>query len=211
MIGHRTTRYLNTNKQFKSLCPELLQRIVELGEAVDSVHFHLIRGESTDVAVHSSVVDPAGQYGNQGTAGGVVCAAASARKARVTKFADAEDQPQAYAADDTSKLCDNQVVPASLAPRCVEYHTMVGGAEGLASCGTGSLGNATDDTPPVPLHTAVKTAHYDQGSVLTVDIMLADTAEFEGGRLSTLEADGECKHHAFEQGDALVFVSHKYQ
>lgn len=88
---------------------------------------------------------------------------------------------------------------------------MIGGANGLASCGTDSLFGSSQEVAPVPLRAATKTAHYDQGSVLTVDIMLADTAAFEGGRLSTLEADGECKHHPFEQGDALVFVSHKYQ
>ena len=55
--------------------------------------------------------------------------------------------------------------------------------------------------------------HFDHGSLVTVDVMLSDSANgaFEGGELCTLEQDG--KLHAaspFELGDATVFVSHKY-
>ena len=52
--------------------------------------------------------------------------------------------------------------------------------------------------------------HYDLNSLLTVDIMLSEDDAFEGGDLQTLEADGTLKQHEFKQGDALVFVSHKY-
>ena len=71
-------------------------------------------------------------------------------------------------------------------PRCVEYHTVEPG---------GSL--------PFP-------THYDAGSLVTIDVMLSDTSEFEGGSFGTLECDGELHMHAFEKGDAVVFVSHKY-
>ena len=52
--------------------------------------------------------------------------------------------------------------------------------------------------------------HYDRGSLITVGIMLSHTKDFEGGAFQTLEADGTMRQHAYEQGDALVFVSHKY-
>lgn len=40
--------------------------------------------------------------------------------------------------------------------------------------------------------------------------MLSNDGLFEGGHLQTLEADGTLKKHEFKQGDALIFVSHKY-
>lgn len=41
--------------------------------------------------------------------------------------------------------------------------------------------------------------------------MLAnEKVDFEGGAFQTLEADGNLLVHEFEQGDATVFVSHKY-
>mmetsp|Transcript_624 Transcript_624/g.1028 ORF Transcript_624/g.1028 Transcript_624/m.1028 type:complete len:175 (-) Transcript_624:473-997(-) len=40
--------------------------------------------------------------------------------------------------------------------------------------------------------------------------MLTEEGAFEGGDLQTEEADGTLKKHEFKQGDALVFVSHKY-
>ena len=75
---------------------------------------------------------------------------------------------------------------APVVPRCVELHAVERG---------GSL--------PYP-------EHYDSGSLVTIDVMLSDPSEFEGGEFSTLEADGKMAHHSFEKGDALVFVSHKY-
>ena len=53
------------------------------------------------------------------------------------------------------------------------------------------------------------------GSVITLDIMLTSSDEYEGGQLSTLEwmSDNDCdelQYATFEQGDALLFVSHKY-
>ena len=46
--------------------------------------------------------------------------------------------------------------------------------------------------------------HYDHGSLVTVDIMLSPTENFEGGTLSTLESDGQLQAHAFEKGEATV-------
>jgi predicted 2-oxoglutarate/Fe(II)-dependent dioxygenase YbiX len=75
--------------------------------------------------------------------------------------------------------------PGSLNPRCVEYHRVAPG---------GSL-------PQVD--------HHDAGSFITLDVMLSDSSDFEGGSFRTLEADGEMKQYDFEAGDALLFVSHK--
>jgi len=52
--------------------------------------------------------------------------------------------------------------------------------------------------------------HYDLNSLLTMDIMLSEDDAFEGADLQTLESDGQLKKHDFKQGDALIFVSHKY-
>ena len=79
-----------------------------------------------------------------------------------------------------------QLEDGELAMRCAEYHTVVE---------TGGL--------PIP-------KHYDAGSLWTMDLMLSDTSEFDGGVFSTLEADGELKPHTFERGDLLVFLSTKY-
>ena len=70
-------------------------------------------------------------------------------------------------------------------PRCIEYHIV---------SPNGSL--------PFPYH-------HDAGSLLTIDIMLSDSSEFEAGTFQTLEADGSMTKHTFEKGDAMVFVSHK--
>ncbi|KAL1529232.1 hypothetical protein AB1Y20_000187 [Prymnesium parvum] len=73
----------------------------------------------------------------------------------------------------------------AVAPRCVEYHVVEAG---------GSL--------PF-IH------HHDGGSLITIDVMLSQPDEFQGGEFQTLEADGTMASYDFEQGDALVFVSHK--
>ena len=77
--------------------------------------------------------------------------------------------------------------------RVVEYHTMLSTINGQASGGG--------------LHTQ---RHCDHGSLITVDILLTDPSEIKGGVLQTLESDGELLGHSWEQGDALVFLSHKY-
>ena len=51
--------------------------------------------------------------------------------------------------------------------------------------------------------------HFDGGSLITIDIMLGASEEFEGGQFRTLECDGTMKTIEFDQGDALVFMSHK--
>lgn len=76
--------------------------------------------------------------------------------------------------------------PATPALRCVELHTVGPG---------GAL---------------PEQKHYDHGSLVTVDIMLSSTKDFEGGTLSTLEPDGTLLAQVFERGEATVFVSHKY-
>lgn len=82
------------------------------------------------------------------------------------------------------KLLDRATTPVNT--RCVEYHTVDAG---------GSL--------PYP-------THYDHGSLLTLDILLTDPDEFDGGEFSTLEADGTMLKHEWRAGDALVFQSHKF-
>ena len=52
--------------------------------------------------------------------------------------------------------------------------------------------------------------HYDEGSLVTIDVMLSPQEDFDGGQLQTLETDGEMHDAVFSQGDATVFVSHKY-
>ncbi|KAL9189397.1 hypothetical protein ACHAXT_009072 [Thalassiosira profunda] len=52
--------------------------------------------------------------------------------------------------------------------------------------------------------------HYDLNSLITMDVMLSEPESFEGGDLQTLEANRILTKHTFEQGDALLFVSHKY-
>ena len=71
-------------------------------------------------------------------------------------------------------------------PRCVEYHQVEA---------NGSL----------PFQ-----HHHDAGSWITIDVMLSDASDFEGGEFSTLECDGTLQQHTFDKGDALIFVSHKF-
>lgn len=52
--------------------------------------------------------------------------------------------------------------------------------------------------------------HFDGGSLITLDIMLSPTEDFTGGDFMTMEKDGNFKRHTFEEGDCLVFQSHKY-
>jgi hypothetical protein len=72
----------------------------------------------------------------------------------------------------------------SLEPRCIELHD-------------GHPGGSLNDP-----------RHFDNGSMVTVDVMLDDG--FTGGELGTLEADGSLQTHLFRAGDALVFPSNKY-
>mmetsp|Transcript_117021 Transcript_117021/g.372524 ORF Transcript_117021/g.372524 Transcript_117021/m.372524 type:complete len:349 (+) Transcript_117021:62-1108(+) len=53
--------------------------------------------------------------------------------------------------------------------------------------------------------------HYDAGSLITLDIMVADPGQdFEGGAFTTPELDGSSSTPEFGKGDALFFVSHKF-
>ena len=78
--------------------------------------------------------------------------------------------------------------------RVAEYHTMRSRLDD---------GKVTEGG----LHTQ---RHCDHGSLITIDILLTDPSEIEGGVLQTLEADGELRSHEWARGDALVFLSHKY-
>ena len=53
--------------------------------------------------------------------------------------------------------------------------------------------------------------HFDDGSLITIDIMLTDTNEFEGGAL-VFPSNHEATPYEpdFEQGDAVFFLSHKF-
>mmetsp|Transcript_36641 Transcript_36641/g.92198 ORF Transcript_36641/g.92198 Transcript_36641/m.92198 type:complete len:234 (-) Transcript_36641:55-756(-) len=53
--------------------------------------------------------------------------------------------------------------------------------------------------------------HFDEGSLVTIDVMLSKPKEdFQGGSFCTSEGVGEYEVHDFCQGDALLFVSHKF-
>lgn len=52
--------------------------------------------------------------------------------------------------------------------------------------------------------------HCDRGSLVTIDLMCADSSEYTGGRFMTLEAGDVLVPHSFEFGDVMVFPSHKY-
>jgi len=53
--------------------------------------------------------------------------------------------------------------------------------------------------------------HYDEGSLITIDVRLSPEDAFEGGEFNTLECDGRMKEWPLERdGDAVVFLSHKY-
>ena len=58
--------------------------------------------------------------------------------------------------------------------------------------------------------------HYDAGSLITIDVMLSQNGEFDGGVFRTLELQDDGCSEAFLEfpefstGDAMVFVSHKY-
>ena len=80
------------------------------------------------------------------------------------------------------------VDPATLSLRCVEHHIV------------GPGGALPDPT------------HFDNGSLLTIDVMLADPrTDFSGGALCTMEANGALDAIALDApGDAVVFVSHKF-
>ena len=64
-----------------------------------------------------------------------------------------------------------QGAKGAVVPRVVEYHT-------------------------VRTHGSLPWVHHcDEGSLLTIDVMLCDTNDFEGGKFQTLEADGHLMPH----------------
>eukprot|EP00930_Biecheleria_cincta_P045435 TRINITY_DN31308_c0_g1_i1.p1 TRINITY_DN31308_c0_g1~~TRINITY_DN31308_c0_g1_i1.p1 ORF type:complete len:244 (-),score=27.51 TRINITY_DN31308_c0_g1_i1:408-1139(-) len=74
-----------------------------------------------------------------------------------------------------------------LKPRCIEHHIVSPG---------GSLSDPH---------------HVDEGSLITLDVMLSrPSTDFGGGDFCTLEGVGNnFDKHYFGQGDAILFVSHK--
>ena len=90
------------------------------------------------------------------------------------------------AAQEADADADWDVLSAALGMRCAEYHTV----------------HTSGGLP--------KQTHYDAGSLITMDLMLSHTSDFEGGVFSTLEQDDSLTHHTFERGDLLAFLSHKY-
>ena len=53
--------------------------------------------------------------------------------------------------------------------------------------------------------------HYDSGSLITIDVMLSAAGAFDGGTFRTFECNETyLEYPDFNQGDAMVFVSHKY-
>lgn len=52
--------------------------------------------------------------------------------------------------------------------------------------------------------------HFDGGSLVTLDVMLSSTDDFDGGSFATPECDGSTTKHEFTRGDLMVFPSHKY-
>ena len=107
------------------------------------------------------------------------------RLLRAAREADRDNWRGAADADrpDVGVLDDRAMV----ALRSAEYHDVRGKAEGA-----------------LPMH-----LHGDYGSLVTIDLMLSHSSEYEGGVLQTMEADGNLLDHTFEQGDALIFLSHK--
>ncbi|KAG8470340.1 hypothetical protein KFE25_008761 [Diacronema lutheri] len=81
------------------------------------------------------------------------------------------------------------LAPSQWAVRCAEYHTMAR-SPGLSD-----------------------PSHFDEGSLVTVDVMLSRPGvDHDGGAFCTRESDGTDRiwgRGSWDQGDALVFVSHK--
>jgi hypothetical protein len=75
--------------------------------------------------------------------------------------------------------------------RSSEYHTVIHDAE--------------DSGRNIPMP-----VHADYGSLVTINLMLSDRSEYQGGTFQTLEADGSMLAHTFERGDALILLSHKW-
>lgn len=53
--------------------------------------------------------------------------------------------------------------------------------------------------------------HFDEGSLVTIDVMLSPDGAFKGGEFRTWECDGEMRQWPLaNEGDAVLFLSHKY-
>eukprot|EP00928_Gymnodinium_smaydae_P058926 TRINITY_DN42137_c0_g1_i1.p1 TRINITY_DN42137_c0_g1~~TRINITY_DN42137_c0_g1_i1.p1 ORF type:complete len:250 (-),score=22.94 TRINITY_DN42137_c0_g1_i1:203-952(-) len=77
--------------------------------------------------------------------------------------------------------------PSRLQPRVIEHHLVTPG---------GALADPS---------------HYDEGSIITADVMLSDPQkDFRGGKFQTREGSFEFKSYDFRKGDLMLFISHKY-
>jgi len=82
---------------------------------------------------------------------------------------------------------------------------------GLLSGGAFSVRVVEYHTQHAPSSAIGDTHHYDQDSLVTLDIMLSQPGEdFAGADIQTLEEGGSFTTHPVSQYDALCFVSHKY-
>ena len=89
---------------------------------------------------------------------------------------------------DCSQQWGFQLAQGNFCLRVCEYHSQVAPSEALPD-----------------------THHYDQDSLVTVDIMLSNPeVDFAGADIQTLEQDGTLLRHVVRQYDALCFLSHKY-
>ena len=94
------------------------------------------------------------------------------------------------------------LLDARHAVRCIEYHEQ--------QCISPEAGGGGSDAGGGVSTGAASATHYDAGSLVTIDVMLSQGGAFEGGRLTTPEADGALTPHPLVSGDALCFVSHKF-
>ena len=96
------------------------------------------------------------------------------------------------------------------------YATLV---SGMRSHGTAAWGDAINSATPlnvrcIELHTYTEggglpdPTHRDCGSILTLSVLLSDSAAVDGGHFVTW-SEGEPVVHALEAGDAVLFRSEK--
>jgi hypothetical protein len=82
---------------------------------------------------------------------------------------------------------------------------------GLLSAGPFSVRVVEYHTQNAPSGAIGDTHHYDQDSLVTLDIMLSEPGvDFVGADIQTLEAESGLITHFVNKYDALCFVSHKY-
>ena len=131
-------------------------------------------------------------------ADGLFCARAPDLLKRLRSLPTRVDR-SLFFANDSARRRDGaaveELLTSELNIRCAEFHDVAPG------------GTLSDP------------GHFDNGSVVTVDVMLSD--DFEGGDFQTREvppasssssssSSSVMASHTFRRGDALIFPSHKY-